>query len=235
MNKISIIIPAFNEEDNIANVIKEIREKANYVDILVVNDGSTDRTAEIAIKNGVEVVNLPFNTGIGTAVQTGYKIAHEKGYDIAIQIDGDGQHDPAYISKLCEPILRGDADVVIGSRFKEENNYKTSIVRLSGIKFFSWLTSLIIKQKITDVTSIRALNKEAIAVCSNEYPSDFPDAESSIILGYRNFRILEIPMKVRHRSKGVSFFSIPKLLYYPFKNLLAIVCTVLRERRRQIK
>jgi glycosyltransferase involved in cell wall biosynthesis len=235
--KILVIIPAHNEEDNIVHTIKEIKEKASYVDILVVNDGSTDRTSEIAMNNdGVTVANLPFNMGIGAAVQTGFKIASEEGYGIAIQIDADGQHNPSYIPKLCEPILRGDADIVIGSRYKEKSEYRTSRVRLSGIKFFSWLTSLIIKQKITDTTSgLRALNKDVYSLFSEEYPTDFPDAEAIILLGYRGFRISEIPIEMRNRSGGISFFSIPKLLYYPFKNLLAIVCTVLRERRRQIK
>ena len=234
--RILVIIPAHNEEGNIAYTIKEIKEKASFVDILVVDDGSTDRTNEIAIDNGVKVANLPFNMGIGVAVQTGFKIASREGYDIAIQIDADGQHNPSYIPKLCEPILRGDVDVVIGSRYKEKNEYRTSIVRLSGIKFFSWLTSLIIKQKITDTTSgLRALNKDAYSLFSEEYPTDFPDAEAIILLGYSGFRIMEISIEMRNRSGGISFFSIPKLLYYPFKNLLAIVCTVLRERRRKIK
>ena len=234
--RILVIIPAHNEEDNIVHTIKEIKEKASYVDILVVNDGSSDRTSEIAMNNGVKVANQPFNMGIGAAVQTGFKIASEEGYDIAIQIDADGQHNPSYIPKLCEPILRGDADIVIGSRYKEKSEYRTSRVRLSGIKFFSWLTSLIIKQKITDTTSgLRALNKDAYSLFSEEYPTDFPDAEAIILLGYRRFRISEIPIEMRNRSGGISFFSIPKLLYYPFKNLLAIVCTVLRERRRQIR
>ncbi len=234
--RILVIIPAYNEENNIQHTIKEIKEKASYVDILVVNDGSTDRTNEIAMNNGVKVANQPFNMGIGAAVQTGFKIASEEGYDIAIQIDADGQHNPSYIPKLCEPILHGDADVVIGSRYKKKSEYRTSFVRLSGIKFFSWLTSLIIKQKITDTTSgLRALNKDAYSLFSEEYPTDFPDAEAIILLGYRGFRISEIPIEMRNRSGGISFFSIPKLLYYPFKNLLAIVCTVLRERRRQIK
>jgi glycosyltransferase involved in cell wall biosynthesis len=235
-SRILVIIPAHNEEDNIVHTIKEIKEKAGYVDILVVNDGSTDRTSEIAANSGVKVANLPFNMGIGAAVQTGFKIASEEGYEIAIQVDADGQHNPSYIPKLCEPILRGDADIVIGSRYKEKSEYRTSRVRLSGIKFFSWLTSLIIKQKITDTTSgLRALNKEVYSLFSEEYPTDFPDAEAIILLGYRGFRISEIPIEMRNRSGGISFFSTPKLLYYPFKNLLAIVCTVLRERRRQIR
>jgi len=234
--RILVIVPAHNEEDNVAHTIKEIKEKASYVDILVVNDGSIDRTSEIAMNNGVKVANQPFNMGIGAAVQTGFKIASEEGYDIAIQIDADGQHNPSYIPKLCEPILRGDADIVIGSRYKENSEYMTSIVRFSGIKFFSWLTSLIIKQKITDTTSgLRALNKDAYSLFSEEYPTDFPDAEAIILLGYRGFRSSEIAVEMRNRSGGISFFSIPKLLYYPFKNLLAIVCTVLRERRRQIR
>lgn len=234
--RILVIIPAYNEENNIQHTIKEIKEKASYVDILVVNDGSTDRTNEIAINNGVKVANLPFNMGIGAAVQTGFKIASEEGYDIAIQIDADGQHNPSYIPKLCEPILRGDADIVIGSRYKEKSEYRTSRVRLSGIKFFSWLTSLIIKQKITDTTSgLRALNNDAYSLFSEEYPTDFPDAEAIILLGYSGFRISEIPIKMRNRSGGISFFGVPKLLYYPFKNLLAIVCTVLRERKYNIK
>ena len=232
--KILVIVPAHNEEGNIIHTLREINEKANYVDILVINDGSTDKTSEIARSNGSTVIDLPFNMGIGAAVQSGFKMAREKGYDIAIQIDADGQHDPLYIPMLCEPILSGDVDVVIGSRYKGKSNYKTNIVRLAGIKFFSWLASIITKQKITDTTSgLRALNKGAFALFSKEYPKEFPDAEAIILLGYRGFRISEIPVEMRKRSGGDSFFSTLKLLRYPFKNLFSIIRLVLRERKRQ--
>jgi len=229
-----VIVPAHNEEDNIIDTLREIKQKANYVDILVVNDGSTDKTSEIARSNGSEVIDLLFNMGIGAAVQVGFRVAHEKGYDISIQIDADGQHNPSYISTLCEPILGGDADVVIGSRYKGKSSYKTNIVRLAGIKFFSWLASIITGQKITDTTSgLRALNKYAIALFSKEYPTEFPDAEAIILSSYRGLRISEVPIEMRQRSNGNSFFSILRLVRYPFKNLFSIIRLVVRERRRQ--
>ncbi|MBT9138557.1 MAG: Undecaprenyl-phosphate mannosyltransferase [Syntrophomonadaceae bacterium] len=231
--KILVIVPAHNEEDNILRTLREIREKASYVDILVVNDGSTDRTSEIVRNNGSVIIDLPFNMGIGAAVQTGFKVALEREYDIAIQIDADGQHNPSYIPMLCEPILKGDADVVIGSRYKEKSNYKTNIVRLAGIKFFSWLASMITRQKITDTTSgLRALNQNAIALFSKEYPTEFPDAEAIILLGYRGFRVSEIPVEMRKRQGGESFFSLLRFLRYPPKNLFSIIHLVLRERKR---
>lgn len=233
--KILVIVPAHNEGDNIIRTLKKIKEKANYVDILVVNDGSTDKTSEIARSSGSPVIDLPFNMGIGSAVQAGFKIASEKGYDIAIQIDADGQHDPSYIPMLCEPILSGSADVVIGSRYKTKSNYKTSMVRLAGIKFFSWLASIITGQKITDTTSgLRALNKDAIALFSQEYPTEFPDAEAIILLNYRGFRISEIPIEMQQRSDGNSFFTKLRLLRYPFKNLFLITRLVLKERRNKM-
>lgn len=233
--KILVIVPAHNEEDNIIHTLGEIKEKASYVDILVVNDGSTDKTSEIARSDGASVVDLPSNVGIGAAVQVGFKIACEKGYDIAIQIDADGQHNPSYIPLLCEPILRGDADVVIGSRYKKKNSYKTSMVRLAGIKFFSWLASTITGQKITDTTSgLRALDKDAIALFAGEYPTEFPDAGAIILLSYRGFRISEIPIEMRQRLRGDSFFNIRKLASYPFRNLFFIASLVFKRMMKKM-
>ena len=227
--RILVIVPAHNEQANVSRILSEIREKAGYVDILLVNDGSTDKTGEVARHNGVRVIDLPSNMGIGAAVQAGFRVASEDGYDIAIQIDADGQHDPSYIPLMCKPIFNGDADVVIGSRYKEKTDYKTSIVRLAGIKFFSWLASTIIKQRITDTTSgLRALNKDAIALFAQEYPTEFPDAEAIILLGYRGFCISEIPIKMRQRLGGDSFFNIRRLARYPFLNLFSIVRLVLK-------
>jgi hypothetical protein len=231
-NKILIIIPAYNEETNIRKTIKEIQREANNVNILVVNDGSTDNTGSIARQLGVRVLDMPYNMGIGVAVQTGLKIADEYGYDIAIQIDADGQHDPRYIPCLCQALISYPCDLVIGSRYLSQNGYKTSTVRSTGIKFFSYIASVIIGRKITDTTSgYRAMNKSVIRFFSKHYPTDFPDAKAIVMLGINNFTIKEIPVVMRQRQAGKSFLSVQKMVIYPFKNLMAIACVFVRGRK----
>jgi glycosyltransferase involved in cell wall biosynthesis len=222
--KVLVIVPAHNEEKSIGATLEEIKEKAPFIDIIVVNDGSTDATAEIAQQHRVKVLNLPINLGIGGAVQTGFKYAMLKSYDIAIQIDADGQHDPSYIGSLIQPLVEGRADIVIGSRYLDKDLIEAPLIRHIGIKYFSWLTSILIGYKITDCTSgYRALNSRAIEYFSNNYPVDFPDAEALIMAHKAGLKIVEVPVKFRKRSAGKSSLRSLRLLYYPLKETLAIL------------
>jgi hypothetical protein len=226
-----IIIPAFNEEKTIGGVLEEVREACPGFDILVVNDGSTDKTGEIARKAaGVRVIHLPVNLGIGGAVQTGFLYAREKGYDVAVQVDADGQHKPAEVPGLFEPIERGEADMVIGSRFLEKGSYKGNASRRLGIKLFSLTNRLILGQKITDSTSgFRAYGKNAIELLSRDYPDDYPEPEAVYILRKKKLRIQEVPAEISGRKGGKSSISFPESLYYMVKVFLAIFVLILRK------
>jgi len=217
------IIPARNEEDSIKRVIDEVRSADPQIDILVVNDASTDRTSLMARKLGVRVADLPFNLGIGGAVQTGFKIAQELGYQIVVQIDADGQHDPTCIKDIVDPLLDGEADVSIGSRHMSEGNQESTFTRYAGIRFFSWLTSWVISQRVTDCSSgFRALNDKAFRWFAEDYPIDFPDAEALIAAHRAGLRICEGPARFRARNNGRSSLRSWRLLYYPFKETLSI-------------
>ena len=231
MNRVLIIVPAYNEEKNIVAVLERVREAAGFADVLVVNDCSRDGTAQAIKGLRVRVVSLPVNLGIGGAVQTGFKYAKQYGYDIAIQVDGDGQHDPSQISQLIEPIESGQADVVIGSRYLEDRGYRAPVVRRIGMILFSWITSFICRQKITDTTSgFRAVNKEVINLFAREYPADFPDSISLVLLHRSGLRIREIPVNMYQRKKGTSSTGLLKSTFYPYRSLLGILAAWLRKR-----
>jgi len=233
--KILVIIPAYNEEKNIAETIREVQEKAPYVDILVVDDASQDKTGEMARQLGVPVVSHDFNLRIGGAVQTGLKIAKMNRYDIAIQVDGDGQHDPALISEIIKPLVESNSDIVIGSRYLKNENVDVSFTRSLGIRFFSWLTTKITGQRITDCTSgFRALNEHSIELFAKEYPTDFPDAEALIFAHRAGLEMTEIPVSIRSRERGRSSLNSWRLLYYPIKEIISIVM-LLTKKQRQIK
>lgn len=233
--KILAIIPALNEEETIAQVIGGVKENAPYCDILVINDGSSDSTAERAKAAGAKVIHLPFNMGYGIALQTGYKYALEKGYQYIVQLDGDGQHDPHYIKELLEVVTSGKADIAIGSRFAKNNRnytYKAGWTKKTGIMLFASITSIIIRQKVSDPTSgYQAINqKVAKFYASGSYPCDYPDADVIIMLHRAGFQIKEFPV-VMHRNKNrKSMHSGIKPLYYIFKMLLSIFLTLLRKR-----
>lgn len=198
-------------------------------DILVVNDGSKDNTSRKAKTAGAKVIDLPYNLGIGGAMQTGYLYAKENGYDIAVQVDGDGQHDPSYIKELIEPIINNSADVVVGSRYISKTNYKSSVFRRMGMIFFSFLVSTLTNQKFKDTTSgFRAVNKEVINYFSNHYPVDYPEVDVLIRLKKRNFRIAELPVEMYKRQGGKSSITTFRSLYYMLKVSLAIIIGTLR-------
>ncbi|HOQ37366.1 MAG TPA: glycosyltransferase family 2 protein [Acetivibrio sp.] len=227
--KILIIIPAYNEETTIQKVIRSINLKMPEADILVVNDGSTDDTSKKASQAGAKVVDLPYNLGIGGAVQTGYIYAKENDYDIAVQVDADGQHDPSYIKDLIKPLIENSADVAVGSRYISKTDYRSSICRRMGMVFFSFLVSLLTNQKFKDTTSgFRAVNKDVINCFANNYPDDYPEVDVLVKLKKKNFRIVELPVQMLERQGGKSSITAFRSLYYMVKVSLSLIIGVLR-------
>jgi glycosyltransferase involved in cell wall biosynthesis len=227
---ILIIIPAFNEEDSIGEVITCVRQRVALADILVINDGSVDATSAIAHQAGANVISLPYNLGIGGAVQTGCIFAHEMGYNIMARLDGDGQHDPAQLPELIQPVASGEADVVIGSRYFSGKGYQASLLRAIGIKLFATLVSLITGQRFTDTTSgLQAANREAATFLSEHLPADYPEIEGLVLLCKAGFRVREVPVTMRPRQAGESSITPWRALYYIFKVLLAILIGMLRK------
>ena len=203
-----IIIPAYNEEESIRQTVEDIIEKAPDFDYIVINDCSKDSTKQICEKNNLNFINLPVNLGIGGAVQTGYLYAKREGYDIAVQVDGDGQHDPEFLTEMSKYIEEGKADMVIGSRFIDKEGFQSSGARRVGIKYFTMLIKLLTGKKITDPTSgLRMVNREIIEFFAEEYPKDYPEPESVVAILRRKKRVLEIPVIMRERSGGVSSIS----------------------------
>lgn len=225
--KILAIVPAYNESGNIGRTVRQIRQQGN-VDILVINDGSLDDTAQEALEAGALVLSLPFNLGIGAAVQTGFQYARTHGYEAAVQIDGDGQHDPAYLEKILNPILKDEAEMVIGSRFLEKAGFQSSFSRRVGINFFVHLINTLTGVRINDPTSgFRAFNRNTIALFADYYPQDFPEPEAIVVAHQAGARILELPVKMRAREQGSSSIRYFKTLYYMAKVTLAILLRVI--------
>jgi glycosyltransferase involved in cell wall biosynthesis len=230
-SKILVIVPAYNEEGSIENVIEGIHLHFSRGDILVVNDGSTDLTSEKAKGGSAVVLDLPFNLGIGGAMQAGFQYAYQKGYDIAVQVDGDGQHDPREIPKLIEVLERGEADVAIGSRFVGVLLYKGSAMRKVGISILAQAISIMTGQRITDPTSgFRAANRKAIQVFAATYPQDYPEPEVIVLLSRCGLKMKEVPATVYQRESGESSITRIRAIYYMVKVLLAIFVTNFRSR-----
>jgi glycosyltransferase involved in cell wall biosynthesis len=224
------VVPAYNEEASVGRVIDEIRKFDPNFDIAVVDDGSVDRTAGVAADRGAHLIRLPFNLGIGGAVQTGYRYAFENGYDIAVQIDGDGQHDPAQLPKILEPLLAGAADLVVGSRFADGGGaYRSSATRRIGIRIFAGVVSAVVRQRVTDTTSgFRAVNRKGIALFAADYPHDYPEVEATVMSVKHKLRLLEVPVEMRERSGGRSSITALRSIYYMAKVLLAIFVGLFR-------
>lgn len=220
--KCLIIVPAYNEEKNIHNVVTSIKNNNIHADIIVINDGSKDNTYLEAKKAGAEVINLNENLGIGGAVQTGYIYALKKDYDVAVQIDGDGQHDPKELEKLIEQMEENHFDMIIGSRFVEKTNYIPNIFRAVGIKYFSKLVSILCKNNYYDTTSgYRIINQKGIRLFAKYYPKDYPEVET-IVYAYKNgLTIKEIGVNMRQRNKGKSSITFNKSIYYMIKVTIA--------------
>ncbi len=223
--KTLVIVPAFNEAGNVGRTVAEIRRAGLPCDILVVDDGSLDATAAEAVSQGAWVVALPFNLGIGGAVQTGFQFAFEGGYDVAVQIDGDGQHDASFLRELVAPVVSGQADLAVGSRFSASSDgFKSSFSRRLGIGFFVHLINLLTGARITDPTSgFRAHNKKLIAAFAHYYPHDFPEPEAIVVARRMGASILEVPVSMRARQAGNSSIRYFKSLYYMLKVTVAIL------------
>lgn len=225
-----MIIPAYNEQQSIGSVIEMVKKNVQSADILVINDGSKDDTSSVSKLAGAEVIDLPFNVGIGGAMQTGYLYARQGKYDIAVQVDGDGQHNPAYISKLILPLIGNSADMVIGSRYIVQTDYKSSFFRRTGMLFFSALVKFLTGLKVNDTTSgFRAVNKKTIRYFSEHYPTDYPEVDVLVKLYRKNFRISELPVEMNSRQGGTSSITPLRSIYYVIKVSLSLLIEAVRE------
>jgi glycosyltransferase involved in cell wall biosynthesis len=234
MSRYLAIVPAFNEAEAISGAVAAIYERAPDFDVLVVDDGSIDATAERARSTGAEVLRMPFNLGIGGAVQSGYIYALEHGYEVAVQVDGDGQHDPGHIHDLLE-CLHSDPELnmVTGSRFLDPDGdgYRSSATRRMGIRIFSSVVSLITGQRVTDPTSgFRMTNRRGIELFAHDYPHDYPEVEAILLMHAHRLRSCEIPVQMRPRLTGESAISSTQSVYYMVKVLLAVFVGLFRSR-----
>jgi len=224
-----IIIPAYNESENIEKTVQMIKESAPDFDYVIINDCSTDHTKEICEEKGYNLLNLPINLGIGGAVQTGFKYALKYDYDIAVQVDGDGQHDPSFLEEMAKVLERESCDVVIGSRFINKEGYQSSGLRRIGIKYFTFLIRRLTGTKITDPTSgLRMMNREVIKMFAKDYPKDYPEPESIVAVLRQKKSVIEIPVVMMAREGGVSSISMRRSVYYMIKVTLAIIIERIR-------
>jgi glycosyltransferase involved in cell wall biosynthesis len=223
------IVPARNEAECIGGVVTGIKAFDASCVVLVVDDGSTDRTAALARRAGARVVSLPFNLGIGGAVQTGFKVAYDEGFDVAVRLDGDGQHIPGELPKLLSPIREDAADIVVGSRFAGSTEYRPPFARRVGIKLFAGVVSLLTRQRVTDTTSgFQACNRKAIRLFAADYPHDYPEVEATVMVFKHRLRLAEVPVKMREREAGRSSIGGFWSVYYAIKVLLAVFMAVSR-------
>ncbi len=223
------IVPALNEAGSIGRVVREVKAADPGFEILVIDDGSTDGTSREAERAGARVVRLPYNLGIGAAVQTGYQYALNNGFEIAVQIDGDGQHDPRDLGRLLAPLLRDDVDMVVGSRFCGERRYRPPFARRVGIRMLSAIVSLIVRRRVTDPTSgFRAVNRKGIKLFADNYPHDYPEAEANVLVARHRLRLVEVPVTMRTRETGRSSITALRSLYYMIKVSLALFVSLFR-------
>jgi glycosyltransferase involved in cell wall biosynthesis len=227
--RVLVIVPAHDEEESLPVTLDELRRKAPDIAVLVVDDGSHDATARVARERGVPVVSHAVNLGVGGALQTGFRWALRHGYDIGVQLDADGQHDPGHLEALVAPVARGECDVSIGSRYVSRSGYRAPVARRLGMVLFSAVVRMAVGQRITDTTSgYRAYGRAVMEICQYDFPKDFPDAPLLIDLARRGFRLAEVPVQMRAREAGRSFYTLGKSLYYPYKNLLASLMVLLK-------
>lgn len=231
MTRVLVIIPAYNEEISIGGVVTEIANTLPDFDVLVINDGSLDRTSEIAKSSGAMVLDLPTNIGIGNTIQTGFLFAVQRGYSTVVRMDADGQHRPEDIKSLIKPILNGEADMVVGSRFlSSEGGFKSTFTRRLGIRFFSTLVSLIIRKRVTDPTSgFQAMNEKAIKFFTQEYPPDYPEIEALVLADKAGITVKEVPVKMLARKGGQSSINFVKSLYYVLEVVTSLIVSIFRK------
>jgi glycosyltransferase involved in cell wall biosynthesis len=228
--RVIAVVPAFNEAEVIGRVVDEIRAADPRIDVVVVDDASPDDTMAAARSRGATVLRLPFNVGIGGAVQTGFRYAVEHDYDVAVRLDGDGQHDAREIPKLLGPVERGEADLVIGSRFAEAGgSYRPPFARRMGIRLFARLVSLLGGQRVTDTTSgFVALDRVGIELFAREYPHDYPEVEATLVALRSGLRLTQVQVEMRERETGSSSITFVRSLYYIVKVMLALLVSSLR-------
>ncbi len=223
------VVPAFNEERAIGGVVEELRAFDPGLEVVVVSDGSVDGTAQAAADAGAHVVQLPFNLGIGGAVQTGFRYAWERGYDLAVRCDGDGQHVASELSKVIEPVVAGKADIAVGSRFVAGNGYRSSASRRAGIRLLALIVSAIARQRVTDTTSgFQALNRRALELFAADYPHDYPEVEGMVMTIKHRLRLVEVPVEMREREHGRSSITALRSVYYMAKVLTALFVGLFR-------
>ncbi len=220
-----IIIPAFNESESILEVVNDIKMNAPGYDYVVINDASTDETKKICEENNIHFLDLATNMGIGGAVQTGYKYALYEDYDIAVQLDGDGQHKAASLLVMEEKMIAENLDMVIGSRFIDKEGFQSTWLRRNAIKYFTWLIKICTKQTITDPTAgLRMCNKKVIKEFANLYPWDYPEPESNTTILKMGYKVKEVPVIMRERQGGKSSLSHPlKAVFYMIKVTAGII------------
>ena len=217
MKKIAII-PVYNEQNNIIQVMNDLKTNAPDFDTVIINDGSTDHTIEACREHGFNVISLPSNAGIGASVQTGYIYALERGYDIAVQFDGDGQHEAKFLGKLYDTMIRTESDMVIGSRYLAKQGFQSTAMRRIGIRFLSSLIRILYRQKIRDVTSgQRMVNRKVMAFFAEYYPYDYPEPETLALCMRERFKVTEVPVIMRSRKDGNSSIGIRQSVYYMLK------------------
>ena len=227
-----VIIPAYNEMESIVNTVCDVKERALGFDYVVVNDCSTDSTKEICLENEINLIDLPVNLGIGGAVQTGYRYAFDNDYDIAVQVDGDGQHDAAFLNLMADELERENLHMIIGSRFISGEGFQSSGVRRIGIRYFNYLIKILTGKMVTDPTSgLRMVNSQVIELYANNYPKDYPEPESVVAILRKGMNVKEVPVLMRERTGGVSSISMKRSVYYMIKVTLAILMECLRDRR----
>ena len=225
-----VVVPAYNESAMIGSVLRDLRRHAPWADVVVVNDGSTDDTSAAARRLGARVVDLPVNLGIGGAVQTGFRYAWMHGYDVAFQFDGDGQHRARLLERIARPVFDGRADLVVGSRFLRPRGMTAAGARLVGIRVIAAALSLLLRQRVTDPTSgFRAVGRRGLALFAREYPQDYPEPESLVLVHKQRLAWCEVPATIRRRRGGVSSISLLAGIHYMSKVLLAVVMDMLKE------
>jgi glycosyltransferase involved in cell wall biosynthesis len=224
------VVPAWNESGAIGGVVDEIKAVDPSIDVVVVDDASTDDTARVAEQRGAVVLRLPFNVGIGGAVQTGFRYALDEGYVLAVRLDGDGQHDASEIPKILAPVESGDADLVIGSRFVDDSgSYRPPLARRLGIRVFARLVSLLGGQRVTDTTSgFVALSRTGIELFAQEFPHDYPEVEATLVALRSGLRVAQVQVDMRERTTGSSSITFVRSLYYIVKVMLALLVASLR-------
>ncbi len=231
-NRIMVLIPTYNEEKSIGQVIRGVKKSLPQADIVVVDGESTDSTEEIARKLGVIILKVPPSLGIAGGVETGFSFADLRGYGMVVRVDGDGQHSPDQIPRLMQPILNGEADVSIGSRYMGAGDYKASLPRALSVKLFSLIISAIIRQKITDAASgFQVVNRKVIEFLSKSYFFDYSEVEAIVLLRKAGFKILEIPVIMKKRAQGSSSFTFVRAFYYIFTGMLLLLISLLKGKK----